>query len=129
MLKEHDTPHSYLIRSNNRTLRRNRSHLREAVPESPPSSTLQPTDTPIQDAINTPIRPASVVEPVNITPKQLFPSDHRKGVTVSFADPPDNITKVPKPDVKEKYCKTSQEPENAYTSKYGRNIKRNPKYM
>ena len=105
------------------------TYAKQSHAESPPSSTLQPADTPIQDAINTPIPPASVVEPVNIIPKQLFPSDHPKGVTVSFADPPDNITKVPKPDIKEKYFKKSQEPENAYTSKYGRNIKRNPKYM
>ena len=134
IIKQHNTPNSYTVRSNNRTIRRNRHHLREAVP-TPKSNSVSVTPTHLpQSTPQTPVRPSMTAEPASITPKQLFRSNDAKSVTATFAEPPGDIigpTKSPKPKVKEKQINTNDVPSNntIRTSRSGRILNVNPKYV
>ena len=144
VVREAETPQSYIIRSNNRTIRRNRHHLREAISPSAVSgsnnvspatsnssaNTSQAHDCSIQQ---TPVRPIVSTEPRRSTPKQLFQSDKSKSVTVTFADPPDECINTQSkdlvPKVKSKPASSNDSSDVTQTSRYGRIINKNPKYI
>ena len=127
VIKADDTPNSYLIRSNNRIIRRNRHHIRQTVQDDPVADIDNHSE-------NTPIRANLPNENTDLSPKRLFADSNspveqpvpQKQVTVAFTDSPARniVSAKPPSQNREKII----EPNTVKMSRFGRVISKNLKY-